>query len=258
MVCVEIEKGKEFFDVLKGLSNIFPSIALIFDDDGMRCSMIDLSRTFMIKWNIPKDIFSNYDVDGEREVIINLDKFVKSKFKVNNNESLVIETIDDEAMLVFRTENKEGRKKEFKIREYAKDDELSDLIFEKDVSLETDVFAIVPYEILKEIVGYELDTDVLVVRAKSDKISFERIDDYKLYSVNIELENGTQELVSYDFKSNDEVISKYRVQMLKSSLDVLGVSSFTTLEFSMESPLIMSTDSSFGGSVKVIVAPTII
>lgn len=256
MVRVEIEKGKEFFDILKGLSNIFPSIVLIFGAEGMRCSMIDFSKTFMIKWQIPRNAFSVYEVEDEREVIINLDKFIKSKFKVNNNESLIIETKDSEASLLFRIENSEGRKKEFKIREYTKDSEVSDLLVDKEINLQTDVFAIIPYEVLKEISSYELDTDLLIIKAKEDKLCLERIEDGNLNAAIIELQNGTQDLISYDFKA--EAKSMYRVPMLKSSLEVLGISTFTALEFSMDSPLIMSADSTFGGIIKVIIAPTVI
>lgn len=258
MVCIEIEKGKEFFEILKGLSNIFPSIMLAFDDEGMKCGMIDYSRTFMIKWNISKDKFSKYEIDGERKIVVDLDKLVKSKFKVNNKETLTIRTDDEKAMLIFRTENNEGRKREFRMREAVESDELSDMIFNRDINFEPQVFAIVPLEILKDAVDYKLDTDVLTIRANKDKLCFERIEDGNICSVNIELESGTQDLVSYDFKSDDEVMSMYRIELLKASLDVLDVSSFITIEFSKESPLVMSTDSSFGGSIRVIVAPTIV
>jgi len=255
MVYVKFDSGKEFYSIMKGLSNVFPGIVLKFNDDGMCCSMIDLSRTFMVRWNIPSKSFSEYDVDGEKTVMVNLEKLIKSKFKVGQNDSLVIKVDYDKSLLTFRAESREGRIKEFRLKEYMLDDDISDLVLDKDIELNTDVFAIVPIEILKEAVTYDLDVDILTMIGDKDGLIFERVEDGDICAVRIQLEKDTQDLVSYDFKGDGEVRSQYTVKLLKTSLSVFNFSSFVALEFSKDSPLIMSADNSLGGMIKLFLAP---
>ncbi len=234
---------KMFQNLIDSLSKIVDEIVFHITDDGVRAVAIDPAQIAMIKVYLPSDAFTEYSVENEVDLGVNVGNLLKILKRGKKGDRLEVDVEADRVtwsilggvVKKYRVPNLEIPEPEI-----------------PEASLEFDVKAVIISDTFKnalkdaEAVGdtFEIDAsseDVLVIRGIGAAIAETRLD------------RETSALVEYEVKKPSK--SRYSIDYVERVISLSRVADTVSIEFSSDMPLKLEFALPPSGSVLYLLAP---
>ncbi len=236
--------AREWRYIIESLATIIDEANFIATEEGLSLRALDPGRIAMVELDMPKEIFEEYDAEGETKIGVNFDDFNKIIRRAKADNKLILEVKDHK--LVIALVGRVERRFTLPLLDIAGQElpepRLNLTVMAKMLS---DTFrdALKDASLISESVRLKASEDKLVLSAKSDKGELEAV---------FTLEAGS--LLDLDVKEPAE--SSYGLDFLEKIVSkAYRISDIVTLQFATNMPLSMTFDIAGGGSLKYLLAP---
>lgn len=247
MMEVVIENGKQFADLVAGLSNIFEEVLFKFAPDGLELRAMDVSRVVLVSLKIPNTAFEKYDVDKTYKIGVELDKLKKVMNRVKSKDKVILKS--DEKFL--NVEICGSMRRRFMISLI----ELEELEFELPELSYTAKAEITP-EIFKEIIkDVELVSDTVKIVGTNEFVKFIAEGETSEVEIKLTLENNGLLDIAVE---GDEVACLYGVSFLKDIAKLVKAGGQDVmLKWGEEIPIEFEFSIFGDGKVQILLAPRV-
>ncbi|NJE25230.1 DNA polymerase sliding clamp [Thermococcus sp. MV5] len=243
---IVFDGAKEFAGLIDTASNLIDEAAFKVTEEGISMRAMDPSRVVLIDLNLPADIFSKYDIDGEETVGVNMDHFKKILKRGKGKEILVLKKGEENFLEIIL----EGTaKRTFRLP----------LIEVEELELELPELpftarAMVLGEVLKEAVkDASLVSDSIKFLAKENEFVMKAEGETQEVEIKLTLEDEGL----LDLNVEEETKSAYGVSYLADMVKGIGKADEVVLKFGNEMPLQMDYPIRDEGRLTFLLAPRV-
>ncbi|MGC9037098.1 MAG: proliferating cell nuclear antigen (pcna) [Candidatus Micrarchaeia archaeon] len=174
---IKIDDAKYWRDCVEAIVSLIDEGSFVISKDGISLKAMDPSGISMVSFFMPSKAFSQYDVEKNVNVGVNLDSLSKILSRTRDNESLVLKDLDNKLLLEFSGGKSKRRYKLQLIDIKSKE--------EKEPKVEFDANVEVDGEHLKDIlkdaslissyVAFKASKDSFAITAKGDSGELEEV-----------------------------------------------------------------------------------
>ena len=229
--------------IIQVLTKLVDEALFEIKEDGIQLTAVDKAHVSLIKIELPKDMFKEYEVQGEFKFGFNTQYMSKLLKAAKRKEEISIDA-DSEEVVKITLLGALGRV--FKVNN------LQVLPPEvPEINLEFDVRASITSKGFKTTIG-EIATvaDTVSISATEDKIVIKGEGENKIEN---EFSKDTGALAEIEF--NKEASASYDVEYLNDILSLTKLSDYVKLAFSSQKPLQLDFNMEGGGKVTYLLAP---
>lgn len=165
MFRAKLEDPKLLKDSLKSISNLISEGMFKVTDEGLKLVAADPAMIALVDFKMEKDAFDDFEVEGEEEIGVNLEKMYSILKRAGSSDELTLSSKED-SKVVIKLENSSSRTFSLPLLNIDEENELStqDLEFNAVADLKTDA--------LSEGIGdAKIVSDSVTVEAESGKIT---------------------------------------------------------------------------------------
>jgi proliferating cell nuclear antigen len=232
---------RSIFDVL---GKIIDEAKLNFTEEGMRVRAMDPANVALIDIKFPRESFTEYEIEGEATVGLNLSIVLKLLKRAKRGDRLDIEADGERVKISIIG----VIKREFELRNLEViTPEIPEASLELDIKLSLLVDplrqALKDLELVGETVTLTYDGEEKVILSGKSETR---------YTMELTKESGA--LIDLEAKNKGE--ATYSVDYLLNVLSLVKVADTVRLEFSNQMPLRLEFDLPAGGSVTYLLAPS--
>ncbi len=175
MVKAELDDVKPFKDSLQAISNLITEGQFKFDEEGLKLKAADPAMVSLVDFKLLKDSFESYEVEGENEIGLNLEKMYSIIRRVKSDDKLVFE-LKDESSFVIKITN--GSTRTFSLPVLNIDEETpqtSQLDFNVEAEFNSSTLSrgVGDVSIIGESVTFEADEDAIILKSEGDNTDAE-------------------------------------------------------------------------------------
>lgn len=173
MFKAEIDDTKLFKDSLQAISNLIAEGRFTADEDGLHLTAADPAMVALVDFTMEKDAFTSFEVDGEQDLGINLERLYTILRRVDSSDTLTIESDEDSERLVLTVEN--GSTRTFSLPLLTMDDDevpsTDQLEFNVEADFRSSVLSsgIGDAAVVGDSVTIMADADGVTIRAEGDQ-----------------------------------------------------------------------------------------
>lgn len=233
---VTLEKAGFFSEVINIISDLVSELRLKFTAEGLQIVAIDPTNAAMIIFKVPSSVFSNYKVDGEEIIGLDLDNF-KQVLKRGKQESLTLETKEGKLLVTFG----ESKKNFVLSITSAEEEERKEPELKFAATLKIDASklqeAVEDCSVVSDSILFNIDEKGFELSAKG-----------ALHSASIKLLNES-------FK--DSVKARYSVDYLQKMVKAARISDEVKVQFSTDYPLKLHYTTPEKAELSFILAPRV-
>jgi len=243
---IVFDGAKDFANLIATASNLIDEAAFKVTEDGISMRAMDPSRVVLIDLNLPAEIFSKYEVDGEETIGVNMDHFKKVLKRGKSKDILILKkgeenflevTLQGTATRTFRLPLIEVEELEL---------ELPELPFTAK--------AIVLGEVLKEAVkDASLVSDSLKFIARENEFIMRAEGETNEVEIKLTLED--EGLLDLDVQ--EETKSAYGISYLADMVKGIGKADEVIIQFGNDMPLQMDYPVRDNGRLTFLLAPRV-
>lgn len=243
---IVFDGAKDFANLIATASNLIDEAAFKVTEDGVSMRAMDPSRVVLIDLNLPAEIFSKYEVDGEETIGVNMDHFKKILKRGKSKDILILKkgeenflevTLQGTATRTFRLPLIEVEELEL---------ELPELPFTAK--------AIVLGEVLKEAVkDASLVSDSLKFIARENEFIMKAEGETNEVEIKLTLED--EGLLDLDVQ--EETKSAYGISYLADMVKGIGKADEVIIQFGNDMPLQMDYPVRDEGRLTFLLAPRV-
>ncbi|RLE60148.1 MAG: proliferating cell nuclear antigen (pcna) [Thermoprotei archaeon] len=236
--------AREWRYIIESLATIIDEANFIASENGLSLRALDPGRIAMVELDMPREIFEEYEAEGEVKIGVNFDDFNKIIKRAKADNKLVLEVKENKLIVILQ--GRVERRFTLPLLDIAGQElpepKLNLTVMAKMLS---DTFrdALKDASLMSESIRLKAMEDRLILQAKSDKGELEAVFTLEAGSL-LDLEITEPAESSYGLDFLEKIVSKaYRI------------SDIITLQFATNMPLSMTFDIAGGGSLKYLLAP---
>lgn len=236
--------AREWRYIIESLATIIDEANFVATENGLSLRALDPGRIAMVELDMPREIFEEYEADGEVKIGVNFDDFNKIIKRAKADNKLVLEVKENKLIVILQ--GRVERRFTLPLLDIAGQElpepKLNLTVMAKMLS---DTFrdALKDASLMSESIRLKAMEDRLILQAKSDKGELEAVFTLEAGSL-LDLEITEPAESSYGLDFLEKIVSKaYRI------------SDIITLQFATNMPLSMTFDIAGGGSLKYLLAP---
>lgn len=160
---------------MKTISDLISEGLFQLTDDGIQLVAADPAMVALVDFQMEKEVFESFELDGETKVGLNLENFYSILRRANSNDTLVFEMKEDDSKFYITMENSSTREFSLPILNLSEDDipDTQNLDFSFEAELETSVLesAIKDALVVGDAVRITADSDGINITAEGDQSS---------------------------------------------------------------------------------------
>ncbi len=122
MFKAELEEVGLLQDSMKTISDLISEGLFQLEEDGIKLIAADPAMVALVDFKIEKDVFENYELDGEDKVGLNLENLYSILRRANSNDTITLELDEDESKFHIKMENSSTRNFSLPILNLSEDD----------------------------------------------------------------------------------------------------------------------------------------
>lgn len=236
--------AREWRYIIESLSTIVDEANFVATESGLSLRALDPGRIAMVELDMPREIFEEYETDGEVKIGVNFDDFNKIIKRAKADNKLILEVRENKLIVILQ--GRVERRFTLPLLDIAGQElpepKLNLTVMAKMLS---DTFrdSLKDASLISESIRLKAMEDRLILQAKSDKGELEAVFTLEAGSL-LDLEITEPAESSYGLDFLEKIVSKaYRI------------SDIITLQFATNMPLSMTFDIAGGGSLKYLLAP---
>jgi len=215
-----------FKDSVTVISELVHEARFKINKDGLELVAMDPANVAMVIFKLLSSCFTEYQVDKDTEIAINLANLKQILKRAKANDVLSLEVTSDNKLKV---QLKSGSVRTFSIPIIdieEREQRIPNLSFPLVVTTRSSILndAIDDADIVAEAVTLAVDSDRLTVSAEGD-----------LSKANIEIESDDETKITTEIKA--KIKSKYSIEYLKKMLQAGKLSEFVSIYFNQDYPL---------------------
>ena len=175
----ELEDVGLIQDSMKTISDLISEGIFQFTEDGVKLIAADPAMVALVDFQIEKDVFENYELEGDEKIGLNLENLYSILRRANSDDTITFEVGEDDSQFKIIMENSSTRNFSLPILNLSEDDipSTDQLEFTVDVDMETKVLedAIKDALVVGDSVTVSSDGDSLSIAAEGDQsnVNFE-------------------------------------------------------------------------------------
>ena len=236
----ELNDIKSFSKVLKTTSNILDEVAIILDEDGVRLSVLDRPHICFVNAEWSNTYFDTYMVSKPLKINVDLDELVKVLGRGKVNDTMSVDVIGADLVIVFNGESK----RTFKIRlldDTVENPSLPDMSFDTEIEFVFDDFI----DCLKDTKVF--NDQKIKFSNIGDKLNFYADGNYGEY-------NGALLLTE---TNNVESVAVYSTSYLDYFAPLNSMCDLLKFQYGTDTPCKVIIDDDNGCTVSFLIAPRI-
>jgi len=239
---VRYSAGHVWRYIVSGLKELIKEGVFIFSEDGVRFRALDPSHVVMIDMYFPRESFSEYEVNEEIKVPLNIEELARVFRRAGKKDSLIMELAGDKLKIIFEGRFQRVFYEPLISLEYTEIGEIK-APFKVDIRLASSIFqeSIKDIEPVGEILGLEADNEKLILfnEGETAKAVIELTPESGIISSIVE--EPQRSIYSYEY--------------IDAFLPVSKVADTVRIQFSSEMPLKLTYELAEGAWFTTYVAP---
>lgn len=243
---IVFDGAKDFADLIATASNLIDEAAFKVTEKGISMRAMDPSRVVLVDLDLPSEIFSKYDVDGEETVGVNMDHFKKILRRSKGKDTLVLKKGEENYLEIILqgTATRKFRLPLIDVEELEL--ELPELPFTAK--------AVILGEVIKEAVkDASLVSDSIKIIVKENELTFKAEGEIQEVETTLTLEDEGL----LDLEVEEETRSAYGIGYLADMVKGIGKSDEVILRIGNEMPLQMDYPVRDEGRLTFLLAPRV-
>ncbi|ENN96730.1 DNA polymerase sliding clamp [Methanocaldococcus villosus KIN24-T80] len=241
-----LESAKEFKKVVDTVAQILDEICLIANEDGITARAMDPSHVALVSLEIPRLSFEDYEIEGEKEIGIDLEAFKKIMNRAKSKDKLILELDEEKNKLNVIFENSGRRKFSLALLDIsASEIKMPEIEYPAVVMLKGDAFK----EALKDA---DLISDYVILKVEDNKFIVETKGELNDFSA--EFDEDSSALISIE--SQGHAKSAFNLEYLLDMVKGIKAGDIVKLYLGTDMPL--KLEYSLGGAnLTFLLAPRI-
>ena len=227
MFKVKLENAGTFKRCIDALNTLIDEGKFIINEKGMTLTAMSPSQIAMVDFKIPKTAFSEYDVDGENEVGINLNDLNDRTRRSRSGDSLEISLGESDSRLKLVFKGKIKRTFDLPLLDLTEDTPNEPAVdFNSELKINGTIFKenLKDANLVSSHVVLKLAPQKFEIKAKGDKGT-------------LHTEIDKEDDVILDYKSNEEQRAMFPLEYMNNLLTGVSSDSIVTLNLKNDAPL---------------------
>jgi proliferating cell nuclear antigen len=218
---LKLDNPKDLVDSISVISELVTEATIKVNKEGLSIEAFDPANVALVNFRMPSSSFSQFDIEGDEDLGINLDDFKQVLRRATAGSSLVIKK-DKENMLDLEIKNKINRSFSLALINSTKEErKAQDLKFSSEVELPVDIFsdAITDGAIVADACYFITDKDSFAIEAKGS------------------LNKTKTNLTKNEAKISGNGKAKYSLEYLQKFIKASKIANNVKVSFSSDYPL---------------------
>ncbi|PIN75858.1 proliferating cell nuclear antigen (pcna) [Candidatus Woesearchaeota archaeon CG10_big_fil_rev_8_21_14_0_10_37_12] len=213
-------------DSISVISDLVNEASFKITRDGLEMIAMDPANVAMVIFKLLSSSFTEYDIENEREIAINLANFRQILKRVNANDILTLDITEDNKLHI-KLKGRNTRTFSIPLIELEeKEQRIPNLTFPVNISTTSNILtnAIADADIIAESVTFSAEPDTFAIAAEGN-----------LSKANIEIKNGDETKIQTE--NQEKTKSKYSIEYLKKMINAGKLADNVQIFFSKDYPL---------------------
>lgn len=226
MFLAKLENGSILRDSVSAISSLITEATFTIDTNGIKMVAMDPASVAMIIFNLLSTAFSEFKVDGEVKLTLNVDQFNSILSRLGSSDEITLSLDEEKTKLKILMKGASVRKFEMPLLE---DPEKTNRVPELDFKTRIDIE---PASLKEGIKDAGVVSDCVTFFAKDGKFSMIAVGD----SSRATLELSKDSPAIFDMKNEGEQKAKYSLEYLDKVIKAAKLASKLTLQYKTDFP----------------------
>jgi proliferating cell nuclear antigen len=236
-------------DSVSVISDLVSDVQIKFDTDKLEIIAMDPANVAMVVFKMLSSSFSEYSVDGEETIAVNLDNLKQILGRAKPGDEVTLELDNEKNRLKIELQGDGSRKFSLgliDIRE--REQKVPELKFPVNIEMNPSVFN----DVVEDMA---IVADSIILSAMKDEFSIQA--NSHISDANVNIRNTDQTQIDFSAGDEDKVKAKYSVEYLKKIVKGSKLSDKVTLKFGEDYPLEINYAVTDRLQLKTILAPRV-